>query len=365
MDGHENDADALNQPSATPENTTPAETSTAPANETSANETPTNETSTSGAIFSGNDTRIETENLPETVHQTALSTAPAGAITPALRTESTVTEDLKLDNTGSRKKKKWPLVAVGVVVLAIIAAGILAWVNFTKPDRDLASLQTKFNQFANYFLYETDNSSPVEGYYDYGDLYWLAQEGNESNYDERISQHFTQAEEKFRAFYEQYEKYIAKYPDKIADETKDLVNAYLEQLEMFHYTMLYRDLSLDSILSAYFEMPDELPEAVSKYYEPFESAKTELVKNYGAEKARLAADLLNAFTIYESLGCMNHDTEEIATECLTNTEDEQLSIANRDYELFRAKLIEQSMSGEDVSIRPYQSIWKISWGIGQ
>lgn len=64
-------------------------------------------------IFSSSDTRIETENLPEVVQQ-----APMGSITPALRTESTVTGDLKLGRTS--KKKKWPLVVLGVAVVAVI-----------------------------------------------------------------------------------------------------------------------------------------------------------------------------------------------------------------------------------------------------
>lgn len=72
-------------------------------------------------IFSGSDTRIETENLPEIPE--VVQQAPMSSISPALRTESTVTGDLKLQ--GTSKKKKWPLIVLGVAVIAII--GIGAW----------------------------------------------------------------------------------------------------------------------------------------------------------------------------------------------------------------------------------------------
>jgi len=74
-----------------------------------------------GAIFSGSDTRVETENLPEITE--VAQQAPMSSISPALRTESTVTGDLKLN--GTSKKKKWPLVVLGVVVVAVI--GVAAW----------------------------------------------------------------------------------------------------------------------------------------------------------------------------------------------------------------------------------------------
>jgi len=70
-------------------------------------------------IFSSNDTRIETENLPD-IPEVAQQ-APMSSITPALRTTSTVTGDLKLG--GAPKKKRWPMILVGIVaVIAIVTA---------------------------------------------------------------------------------------------------------------------------------------------------------------------------------------------------------------------------------------------------
>ena len=79
MDGREDNIDTLGQSNTTPEPTV-------------------SKTSTEGGIFSGSDTRIETKNLPE-VPQVAQQ-APMSSISPAIRTASTVTGDLKLGKIG-------------------------------------------------------------------------------------------------------------------------------------------------------------------------------------------------------------------------------------------------------------------------
>lgn len=114
MDGHENDA----LDGATP--TTPAE----------------------GGIFSGSDTRVETKNLPEVPQVT--QQAPMSSISPAIRTASTVTGDLKLGDT--TKKKKWPFVVLGVAVVVVIGAVVLlAVLRSTKQSSDTAGLIGKIN----------------------------------------------------------------------------------------------------------------------------------------------------------------------------------------------------------------------------
>lgn len=108
MDGHENEQGLSSQPDATQGASEPM------------NPTPT--ASTEGGIFSGEDTRVETENLPtvpEVVQQ-----APASSISPTLRTTSTVTGDLQLG--GTTKKKKWPLfVALGAVAVVVVV--VVVW----------------------------------------------------------------------------------------------------------------------------------------------------------------------------------------------------------------------------------------------
>lgn len=126
MDGHENDILDGTAPANPTEPVAPAMSETP--------EIPT--TPAAGGIFSGSDTRIETENLPENL-PTAVQPAPASAITPANRTTSTVTGDLKLG--GAPKKKKWPLVVVGGVIIATIIVVVWAIIshNFTNKTKNV------------------------------------------------------------------------------------------------------------------------------------------------------------------------------------------------------------------------------------
>lgn len=101
-------------------------------------------------IFSGDDTRIETENLPEAPE--IVQQAPMSSITPALRTESTVTGDLKLGD--APKKKKWPLVVLGVVAVATVALGGWALLgNRESEDEAYCRTKTTFLEYVNIVLY--------------------------------------------------------------------------------------------------------------------------------------------------------------------------------------------------------------------
>lgn len=140
MDGREDNVDTLGQPSATPETA-----STAPEMASQAPVAPAE-----GGIFSGEDTRVETENLPavpEVVQQ-----APASSISPTLRTTSTVTGDLQLgDNT---KKKKWPFIALGAVAtIALVVGGWTLLRSQNSEYRTYRKAKNTFLEYANFVLH--------------------------------------------------------------------------------------------------------------------------------------------------------------------------------------------------------------------
>lgn len=147
MDGREDNIDTLGQSNTTPEPTV-------------------SETSTEGGIFSGSDTRIETKNLPEAPQVT--QQVPMSSISPAIRTASTVTGDLKLGNT--TKKKKWPLVALGAAVIAMVGVGVwffVGWPNILTPKEETTYGVTEdskhfFNRYVNFLLEGNDSDSKPE-----------------------------------------------------------------------------------------------------------------------------------------------------------------------------------------------------------
>lgn len=153
MDGHENEQGLSSQPDATQGASEPM------------NPTPT--ASTEGGIFSGEDTRVETENLPtvpEVVQQ-----APASSISPTLRTTSTVTGDLQLG--GTTKKKKWPLfVALGAVAVVVVVVVWLLMGNI-KPSTPQEEVPTYhitdesrrlFHRYINFLLENNDSDGKPE-----------------------------------------------------------------------------------------------------------------------------------------------------------------------------------------------------------
>lgn len=113
-------------------------------------------------IFSSSDTRIETENLPEVPE--VVQQVPMSSITPVLRTESTVTGDLKLG--GTSKKKKWPLVVLGVAAVALVGVGVWALINNSNPptpqDRTTYSITDEsrnlFNHYINFLIEGNDST---------------------------------------------------------------------------------------------------------------------------------------------------------------------------------------------------------------
>lgn len=113
-------------------------------------------------IFSSNDTRIEIENLPD-IPEVAQQ-APINSISPALRTESSVTGDLKLGN--APKKKKWPLVVLGGVVVAAIGAAMWLLISnsniFTSQEKTAYGVTEEskrlFNRYINFLLDDNDTS---------------------------------------------------------------------------------------------------------------------------------------------------------------------------------------------------------------
>lgn len=170
MDGHENDADALNQAGAAP--SAPVLTPESPTVETPTVSSPSVDATitsdaTGGGIFSTSDTRIETENLPD-VQPTPLSTAPNGAITPTLRTESTVTGDLKLG--GTTKRKKWLVITTGLLALAIVGVGVWYFAGnsnlFTSEEKTAYGVTDEskrlFNRYVNFLINDEDSTGKPE-----------------------------------------------------------------------------------------------------------------------------------------------------------------------------------------------------------
>ena len=126
-------------------------------------ETVPTDTPAQGGIFSSSDTRIETENLP-TIQPSPMSTAPNGTITPSLRTESTVTGDLKLG--GQKKKGRWSVIVIGAV--AIVSA--IAIVALLLGNHKLASKANVVGDVNLNYLFDETAPIPAEQSGQYGYL---------------------------------------------------------------------------------------------------------------------------------------------------------------------------------------------------
>ena len=259
-------------------------------------------------IFSSSDTRIETENLPEVVQQ-----APMGSITPALRTESTVTGDLKLG--GTSKKKKWPLVVLGVAVVAVIVAGAWALISNQKGGTEVGGkVKTALNQFSNYYLYGTDSDDAIQGDYNKNTIYKV-----DTAMEERDADFFNKAKEYYDSFIQAYEQDVRatqKIPDSdsIDDYLSGDIVSFTEIFDFLYRFAMAPALTSEEVFGMFnntsFESAQQL---VNNYY----SNLLETTYGPGSRyvKERIIYDLaqVDQYHIYKDNNCLNG--ENIKNDC--------------------------------------------------
>lgn len=265
------------------------------------------------------------------------------------------TGDIILNGGGEKKSKKGVIVGVVVaVVLAVVGVGIWFLIqNLT--GNGMTAIRNSFNEFANYFLYGTESAQDIEGTYQYGDSYWLADGGHT---DEQIAEHFRTAEEKYQKFYKAYTEYTAKHANAVSAETKTKVDEYYNNLDLLNYLHKYPNLSANDILNAYSEVSDEIDGAITEYYGEFLKSTVQNTRDYADEYISNIYSLIGAFRTYENNGCFNNGV--VARRCLQDTTNDLIIEANKQYNDFLAFYKTRAELDREISISVYQDIWLIS-----
>lgn len=210
-------------------------------------------------IFSGEDTRVETENLPtvpEVVQQ-----APASSISPTLRTTSTVTGDLQLG--GATKKKKWPLFvalgAVAVVVAAIFIVKIIPTMTSDPSSANHTKYIESYNKFANYLLSGRTETSTGE---DISTSNGIAAKALR----ERNSTFFDEASRLYSIFLDEYNSDISALNAALPIYTNlSIVSAYSRAkfLDVNTIMAYYAENGIDATNAANAELLNELRSSTS------------------------------------------------------------------------------------------------------
>mgnify|MGYP001052485977 FL=1 len=263
-------------------------------------------------IFSSSDTRIETENLPEVPE--VVQQVPMSSISPALlRTESTVTGDLKLG--GTSKKKKWPFVVLGVAAVALVGVGIWALINNQEGNTVVTSkVKTALNQFSNYYLYGTDSTETVQGDYDSNRAYKA-----DTAMEERNVEFFTKAKEYYDSFIQIYEQDIRtnqgiSESENLDDYLNGDVASFTEMFDFIYRFAMTPALTSEEVFGMFnntsFESAQQL---VNNYY----SNLLETTYGPGSRyvKERIIYDLaqVDQYHIYKDNNCLNG--ENIKNDC--------------------------------------------------
>lgn len=328
MDGHENDVDALGQSSATPESTTPV----AP---------------TEGGIFSGSDTRIETENLPEVVPE-VIQQAPMSAISPALRTESTVTSDLHLG--GTAKKKKWPFIATAAgVAVVVILGGWLLLSNSRNESGAKNKAQTTFNQFSNYYLYGTDSADNIQGGYDSNTVYKASIAMEEGDMD-----FFNKAKNYYDTFMQAYEQDIrATQQTSDSEDISDYFNGdvvvFTQMFDFIYRFAMAPALTSEEIFGVFINTDYESAQQfVNNYYSSLADTTYELGTRYAKERTIYDLSQVDQYHIYKDSDCIEGET--IKDNCAVDFKkydmtrlEEAAEIANSDILQFPDDVVEGSI----------------------
>lgn len=345
---------ATSTPGTTPPSETPAQDPAmdSPTPESSAQDTvmssPTPDTPAQSGIFSSSDTRIETENLPA-IQPTPMSTAPAGAITPTTRTESTVDGDLKLGSDGRKRKKWWiPVIAILVVVMLILGG----WALLTAGNGDSNvddEAKKALNHFSNYYLYGTDSSEPISSEYDSNVAYKVVTATEDGDTD-----FFKKAKEYYDTFLQTYEKKI-RHVNKISDS--DNIDEYIDGnvasfSQMFDF--IYRcglapALTSEDIFGVFANVgTDSAQKFVSDHYADLLNSTYEPGVRYAKERMTYDLAQVDQFRIYRDNNCM--DGESLKSNCDidlnkydTTRIEEAAQIANSDILQLPSEIVDDSI----------------------
>lgn len=321
MEGHENDIGALGQSNATPEvgGTTPP----AP---------------TSGGIFSSSDTRVETENLPEIPE--VVQQAPMSSITPALRTTSTVTGDLKLGN--APKKRKWPFVVLGVVVVALIGIGI--WLlRGTENNNKIGNIDEAFGYFANYYLFSEDSDRLLEGEWDRSRVY-AAEEAilaKDKSFFQWAKNYFDQ----YKSF---YDKQIAQQEDEIDPADASYIEAFTDAFN-FLYLYSQTDFFDDSeLLQLYVSSGAAAAyEVIEDRYSALLDTDYQLQKDFAEGRILYDSAQIDRLEIYSQSGCLKDDGSFVDDDgCKVNSSDFDMERINESYDVPDLSTIPQDVAHE-------------------
>lgn len=288
------------------------------------------------SIFANTETGKQAQRLNDAM---GVSAAPA-------------TEDIVIDN-GIKKKKKWTIV-VAVTALVLAAVGV-GW-HFLLQDktpRVNTDYKSAFYSYANFFLHNTESSSEIEGLYQYGDTYYIGTLRNEAQIDE----HFAKSEEKYQQFLEVFREYEKQHPD---DETAlnltDSVKTYYEDLDLARYLAAKPNISIDTLLGAYLEDPNEVVVDINEYYGSFTESTVESTRLYGSDyRGQLLELVSGAFDIYTQRDCI--DDGQISVTCRQDTTDAQLANANQTLNDFNAFYADCLGIQQRLSTAIYENIW--------
>lgn len=338
MDGHENDILDGTAPANPTEPVAPAMSETP--------EIPT--TPAAGGIFSGSDTRIETENLPENL-PTAVQPAPASAITPANRTTSTVTGDLKLG--GAPKKKKWPLVVVGIVTaVAIIVVGVWLLLSDHKNQEGTKdNVKIALNQFSNYYLYGTDSSDNIQGNYSKSTVYEV-----DTALEEGDTDFFNKSKNYYDSFIKLYEQALRSSQEisgseSIDDYTNGDVSSFTQMFDFVYRLAMSPALTSEEIFGAFANMGFEGAEKfISDYYSNLLDTSYDMGTRYAKERTIYDLAQLDQLRIYKDNNCI--EGEGIKEDCVVTSKNYDMSriqeaekIANSDILELPNEVVENSI----------------------
>lgn len=267
-------------------------------------------------------------------------------------TKSTATGDLVFNKP--KKSKKWIIVVLILIIIIASICGIFLLMNYFSASNQL---KRAFNEYANFFLYNENSSADLKDLYNYGDRYYLATVQS----DEMIQEHFRESEEKYKVFLEQYQKYITKDPNLISDDTKQLIDSYLDKIDLLRFLTLRPVLRMSSIIATYVEDPGQFSNNIDEYYMPFNQSEVSTTRMYGEEYSALIHDFETALRAYTTHNCLKDGRIDIV--CQQNTENSSLVNANAIYNDLTVSLLGASTEYSGLWVDVYRNIWNISEGI--
>jgi len=279
---------------------------------------------------------------PQSMPTRSNSTTPSG------------TGDIKLP--GEKKSRKGLIAVVIVLILAIAAGGFGIWWVLNRTSQSGATaLKTAFNSYANFFLYNSESDTNLEGLYQYGDTYYIG----ELNSEEQIDAHFAKSEERYQNFLDVYKKYVEQHPDNSIDaNVAEYIESYYGDLDLLRFMKKAPNITANDLLGAYLKTPDGLSAQIDIYYDTFAKSSVESTRTYGSEYKDQLQYLLTAYQTYNAQGCLADGT--ISASCRQNTENEQLNQANGIMADFSAFYSDMAKIYQRISVSVYENIWVIN-----